>query len=185
MTMQDPIEECRTTAALFSLGALPEREKKEFEQRLSGGCPFCTAQFQEYASVTDEIALSAPPAEPDPRIRERLLDCIKPPAPIEQSHEGMKLVRSGDTPWRSLPSPGVEVRPLLGTKTLLVRMQPGAVYPSHEHRLVEQCFVLEGSIVDSSGTTAFAGDFVCMPSGSTHQEIHSDTGCTFLIAYTA
>jgi hypothetical protein len=39
--------------------------------------------------------------------------------------------------------------------------------------------------VDSSGTTAFAGDFVCMPAGSTHGEIHTETGCTFLIAYTA
>jgi len=185
MTMQDPIEECRTTAALYSAGALPDPEKRQFEQRLSGGCPFCTAQLQEYASVADEIALSVPLQQPDASLRERLLGRIQPSAPAQQSHVGMKLVRSGDTPWRSLPSPGVEVRPLLGTKTLLVRMQPGAVYPSHEHRLAEQCFVLEGSVVDSSGTTVFAGDFVCMPAGSKHQEIHTETGCTFLIAYTA
>jgi gentisate 1,2-dioxygenase len=185
MTMQDPIEECRTAAALYSAGALPEREKTQFEQRLSGGCPFCTAQLQDYASVADEIALSIPLEEPDPGIRERLIERIQVSAPAQESHEGMKLVRSGDTPWRSLPSPGVQVRPLLGAKTLLVRMQSGAVYPSHEHRLAEQCFVLEGSLVDSSGTTAFAGDFVCMPAGSTHGEIHTETGCTFLIAYTA
>ena len=185
MTMQDPIEECRTTAALYSSGALPERERLQFEQRLSGGCPFCAAQLQEYASVADEIALSVPVEEPHPNVRERLLDRIRVSAPVQQSHEGMKLVRGGDTPWRSLPSPGIEVRPLLGTKTLLVRMQPGAVYPSHEHRLAEQCYVLEGSVVDHTGTTAYAGDFVCMPAGSTHEDIHTDTGCTFLIAYTA
>jgi mannose-6-phosphate isomerase-like protein (cupin superfamily) len=183
--MEDPIEECRTTAALYSLGALPEREKMQFEQRLSSDCPFCRAQLQEYATVADEIVLSIPFEEPDPSIRERLLDPIQIPAPVPPAPEGMKLIRSGDTPWRSLPSPGIEVRPLLGTKTLLVRMQPGAVYPSHEHRLSEQCFVLEGSIVDSTGITVHAGDFVCMPAGSTHGEIHTDTGCTFLIAYTA
>ncbi|MFL6417016.1 MAG: cupin domain-containing protein [Bryobacteraceae bacterium] len=185
MTMQDPMDECRTAAALYSLGALPDREKLQFEQRLSGGCPFCTGQFNEYAALADDIALTVPLEQPDASLRQRLMDRIKPAPPVPKSHEGMKLVRSGDTPWRSLPSPGVEVRPLLGTKTLLVRMQPGAVYPSHEHRLAEQCFVLEGSVVDSSGTTAYAGDFVCMPAGSTHADIHTDTGCTFLIAYTA
>lgn len=185
MTMQDAMEECRTTAALYSLGALPELEKNQFEQRLSGGCPFCTAQVQEYTSVADEIACNVPVAEPDPSIRTRLLDRIQLPTLESAAHSGMKLVRSGDTPWRRLPSPGIEVRPLLGTKTLLVRMQPGAVYPSHEHRLAEQCYVLEGSIVDHTGTTACAGDFVCMPAGSSHDEIHTETGCTFLIAYTA
>lgn len=81
--------------------------------------------------------------------------------------------------------PGVEVRPLLGTKTLLVRMQPAAIYPSHEHTGAEQCYVLEGSIQDESGITATAGDFVCMAAGSTHGEIRTETGCIFLIAYTA
>lgn len=106
MTMQDPLEECRTAAALYSAGALPEREKMQFEQRLSGGCPFCTAQLQEYAAVADQIALTVPLEEPDPGLRERLLNRIQPSAPAaREPQEGMKLVRSGDTPWRPLPSP--------------------------------------------------------------------------------
>lgn len=63
-------------------------------------------------------------------------------------------------------------------------MQPGAVFPEHEHRQVEQCYVLEGSITDSDGVTAHAGDFVSMPANITHRPIHTDTGCVFLIAYT-
>jgi uncharacterized RmlC-like cupin family protein len=43
---------------------------------------------------------------------------------------------------------------------------------------------LEGSVTDSEGLTAYAGDFVCMPAGITHQPIHTDTGCLFLITYT-
>jgi len=92
-------------------------------------------------------------------------------------------IRMG-TPWVALGAPGVEVRPLLGRKTLLVRMQPGAVFPEHEHRQVEQCYVLEGSVTDSDGITAYAGDFVCMPADITYGPIHTDTGCVFLIAYT-
>jgi anti-sigma factor ChrR (cupin superfamily) len=99
--------------------------------------------------------------------------------------EEMKLVRSGDSPWVALGAPGVEVRWLLGRKTLLVRMQAGAVFPEHEHTRVEQCYVLEGSVTDSDGVTAHAGDFICMPAGITHRPIHTTTGCVFLIAYTS
>jgi quercetin dioxygenase-like cupin family protein len=188
MTIQDQVEDCRTTAALYSLDALSPEEKIKFEQRLKSGCPLCASQYEEYACVTDELSLSLPVQQPAPSVRQRLLDRIggapsKPPS--QSSKNEMKLVRAGDTPWRPLPFSGVEVRPLLGQKTLLVRMQPGSVYPSHEHRYAEQCYVLEGSVVDSTGVTAFAGDFVCMPAGSTHQEIRTETGCVFLLAYTA
>jgi anti-sigma factor ChrR (cupin superfamily) len=105
-------------------------------------------------------------------------------APGSTSKNELKLVRASDSPWVALGAPGVEVRPLLGRKTLLVRMQPGAAFPEHEHRQVEQCYVLEGSVTDSDGITAYAGDFVCMPADITHTLIHTDTGCVFLIAYT-
>jgi ChrR Cupin-like domain len=184
MTTEDCVEECRTAAALYSLGALPPEEGARFEQRLKSGCPLCTSEYAGYASVTMEIALNVPIQEPSPSVRRRLMERIaniKAPSPGEE----MTLVRGGDTPWTALPYPGIEVRPLLGQKTLLVRMQPGAVYPSHEHRAAEQCYVLEGSVTDNSGITAFAGDFVCMAAGSTHQEIRTETGCVFLLAYTS
>ena len=95
------------------------------------------------------------------------------------------LVRKDDSGWLPMPIRGVRVRPLLGEKTLLVRMEPDTVYPEHEHAQAEQCYVLEGSITDSDGITAYAGDFVCMAAGSKHRPIHTETGCLFLIAYTA
>jgi anti-sigma factor ChrR (cupin superfamily) len=188
MTTQDHVEGCRMAAALYSLGALPPEEKASFEQRLKSGCPLCTAEYAEYACVADEIAQSVPVQNPTPSVRQRLLDRVgaaAPNPPSNSSKNEMKLVRASDTPWRSLPFSGIEVRPLLGQKTLLVRMQPGSVYPSHEHRYAEQCYVLEGSVIDSAGVTASAGDFICMPAGSTHQEIRTETGCVFLLAYTA
>ncbi|MBV9264699.1 MAG: cupin domain-containing protein [Acidobacteriaceae bacterium] len=181
---QDQLDECRIAAALYSIGALPDEEKQQFEQRLAGGCPFCTSQLHEYASVAKELALSVPLEQPDPSLRRRLLDRLETVPMNVQARADITLVRADETSWTSLPIPGVEIRPLLGEKTLLVRMQPGSSYPAHEHRYDEQCYVLEGSVVDSFGVTAHAGDFVCMPAGSTHQPIHTDTGCVFLIAYT-
>jgi quercetin dioxygenase-like cupin family protein len=185
MTTQDHIEDCRTAAALYLLGALPPEEMTRFEQRLKSGCPLCTTEYAEYACVTDELASSVPTQSPNPSVRRRLLDRIGAAPKARSSKEEMKLIRASDTPWKPLPFSGVEVRPLLGQKTLLVRMQPGAVYPSHEHRYAEQCYVLEGSVTDSTGITALAGDFICMSAGSMHGEIRTETGCVFLLAYTA
>jgi len=174
--------ECSTAAALYALGALPAESKVQFEQRLASGCPLCMAWYGEYAEVADQLAATAPMIAPDTSVRARLLQRI---APDSSAKSEMKLVRAGDSPWIAFGAPGIEVRPLLGKKTLLVRMQPGAVLPEHEHRQVEQCYVLEGSVTDSEGVTAYAGDFVCMPANVTHRPIHTDTGCLFLIAYTS
>jgi len=181
MKMTSAMRECSTTAALYALGALPAENETQFEQRLQSGCPLCTMWYGEYAGVADQLAASAPATPPDASVRARLLERI---APASSSKNEMKLVRANDSPWVALGAPGVEVRPLLGRKTLLVRMQPGAVFPEHEHRQVEQCYVIEGSVTDSDGITAYAGDFVCMPANITHRPIHTNTGCVFLIAYT-
>ena len=73
--------------------------------------------------------------------------------------------------------PGCEMKPLLvdaksGLATLLFKMAPGAELPDHEHVLIEQTYVLEGSLVDKegpdAGTEVTAGEFVWRPAGSRH-----------------
>jgi anti-sigma factor ChrR (cupin superfamily) len=164
------------------LGALTAGEAQRFEQRLTSGCPLCTAWFAEFSEVTELLALSVDPISPPAATRERLIAMVRtthPPPPPE-----MTLVRHDDSPWIRTRLKGVATRPLLGDRTILVRMDPGTVYPAHQHPHDEQCYVLEGSITDSRGITVRAGDFVCMAAGSTHSRIHSDTGCLLLIAWT-
>jgi anti-sigma factor ChrR (cupin superfamily) len=185
MTRGRDVEECRIAAALYAIGALSPLESAHFEERLRSGCPLCMAEFAAYAAVADELAMVIPAQSPAPSLRRRLFDRIQAAPKVLPSGQDMTLVRSGDTSWVSLPVPGIEVRPLLGQNTVLVRMQPGAIYPSHVHRQTEQCYVLEGSVTDRAGVTAFAGDFVYMRAGSTHEPIHTETGCLFLLAYTA
>lgn len=77
-------------------------------------------------------------------------------------------------PWeKSLLHPGVETKTLVvdaasGLLTTLLRMAPGAKLPDHEHVLVEQTFVLEGSLVCGEGVCR-AGQFVWRPAGSRHE----------------
>ena len=76
-------------------------------------------------------------------------------------------------PWQKTIYPGVEAKTLLlerdsGLLTVLLRMAPGAKLPDHEHVLIEQTWVLEGSLVCGEGTCS-AGQFVWRPAGSRHE----------------
>ena len=76
-------------------------------------------------------------------------------------------------PWESSIYPGVQTKTLVvdrtsGVLTMLLKMAPGAKLPDHEHVLIEQTFVLEGSLVCGEGECG-AGDFVWRPAGSRHE----------------
>lgn len=98
---------------------------------------------------------------------------IKPTIDDKRSHH----LKPADMPWQKTRFPGCEMKPLLvdatsGLATLLIRMAPGAVLPDHEHVLIEQTYVLEGSLADKEGPDAGIevgpGEFVWRPAGSRH-----------------
>ena len=75
-------------------------------------------------------------------------------------------------PWEETRFPGIFQKVLIedqesGLKTVLMRMEPGAKLPLHEHTRIEQTYVLEGSLKDEQGE-ATAGNFVWRPAGSRH-----------------
>ena len=59
-----------------------------------------------------------------------------------------------------------------GIATLLMKFDPGAVLPDHEHVLVEQTYVISGKLVDKEGAaeglTVGPGEFVWREPGSRH-----------------
>lgn len=88
-----------------------------------------------------------------------------------------RVVRANDLPWQDMRFPGCHMKTLLfdpasGLATALIKMEPGAVLPDHEHVLIEQTYVLEGSLVDKEGLDAGLeigpGEFVWRPAGSRH-----------------
>jgi anti-sigma factor ChrR (cupin superfamily) len=88
-----------------------------------------------------------------------------------------RFVDSASLPWTKTAYPGVEAKTLLvdrssGLLTVLLKMAPNARLPDHEHVLIEQTYVLEGSLVDREGPDAGLevgpGEFVWRPAGSRH-----------------
>ena len=76
-------------------------------------------------------------------------------------------------PWTKTAYPGIEAKTLLldrssGLLTVLMKMAPNARLPDHEHVLIEQTYVIEGSLVCGEGECK-AGQFVWRPAGSQHE----------------
>ena len=84
-----------------------------------------------------------------------------------------RFVEVASLPWEKTRFAGVEMKTLLvdretGVVTSLMKFAPGARLPDHEHVLIEQTYVLEGSLLCGEGECK-AGDFVWRPAGSRHE----------------
>jgi anti-sigma factor ChrR (cupin superfamily) len=98
--------------------------------------------------------------------------------PNAKSHAGLadmasRFVNVHEMPWEETRYPGVKAKTLLldktsGLVTVLLKMDPGAHLPDHEHVLIEQTFVIEGALVCEEGVCS-AGNFVWRPAGSRHE----------------
>ncbi len=87
------------------------------------------------------------------------------------------IAKPNEMPWQPIRYPGCYIKPLLvdretGLLTVLLKMDPGAVLPDHEHALIEQTYMLEGRLEDKDGPEAGLsvgpGEFVWRPAGSRH-----------------
>jgi len=86
-------------------------------------------------------------------------------------------------PWETTKFPGIQCKTLYsdgnGMATLLLKMEPGAEVPLHEHTAIEQTWVLEGCFMDEEGES-LPGQFVWRPEGNTHVAWAGPEGATVL-----
>ena len=106
------------------------------------------------------------------------MDAVTPKGEAQAGVEGHShVVRPAEMEWQKTTFPGCEAKPLYfdpktGIATLLMKFEPGAVLPDHEHVLVEQTYVISGKLVDKEGAaeglTVGPGEFVWREPGSRH-----------------
>jgi anti-sigma factor ChrR (cupin superfamily) len=160
-----------------SVGALDPDEQVELQARLDGLTP---QQRSEVAGLYDAgtaVALAVPRLEPPARVRERVLDAARQPSRY--------TLWAADDAWIATGLPGVRARVLAVDRarslvTLLIRADPGAVYPPHKHHGPEDCYVISGSVV-IDGRVLRAGDFHHADEDSEHGEISTTEGADVLI----
>ncbi len=99
---------------------------------------------------------------------------------------GSVYVRPQDMDWKPSQFPGISIKvlyenPELGELTCLLKWEPGARLPFHQHPEIEQSYVLEGSFYDHDGICG-AGEYVWRHPNSCH-ETRTDEGVVLLAVY--
>jgi mannose-6-phosphate isomerase-like protein (cupin superfamily) len=133
------------------------------------------------ADIEDALASALAPQLPEREradaLRHRILDRVR------RERQSFLTVRATDGAWEPLaPSVAVKVLEDDGTmQTFLLRLDPGARLPAHDHpRSDELCVVMEGT-VSLGGIEVSAGDYHVAFAGSTHGEIVSTTGAVLFL----
>jgi quercetin dioxygenase-like cupin family protein len=132
-------------------------------------------------AIVAALCAAAAPAHPSPdraaALRARVLARAAAP--------GFVTIPASADGW-------VEVLPKVHAKLLhtdgtaqsyLVRLEPGARAPAHDHPAGEECIVLEGEVRYLGGSTLRAGDYEVAHKGAHHTELVSDTGALVFLRY--
>ena len=172
-------EDVEGLALADSIGALDREERDELAALLAGLAPEVQAQVARLYDTAAIVAGSVELVDPPPHVRERVLAAARTPGRYTL-HAGTS---HGD--WFETGLPGVRARVLALDKvremaTLVIRAEPGAVYPSHTHHAPEECYVLSGSIF-IDGRELHAGDFHHADADTDHGEITTVSGAEVLI----
>ncbi|PJZ51996.1 cupin domain-containing protein [Leptospira adleri] len=125
---------------------------------------------------------SLPEVKPDSSLKKKIISNILK----QKTEEGNFLfVRKSDSHWKKSAFPGVDYKILNkdkihNTVTLIIRMEPGAVFPGHAHSSSEDCYLISGDL-SIAGTSISAGDFHRANPGSFHKKFSTSKGAEFLI----
>jgi quercetin dioxygenase-like cupin family protein len=108
--------------------------------------------------------------------------------PLHSHESQVQFSRTNGSDWKPLNEPGVSgisVKVLRFDKgagrapTFLLKFEPGATYPAHNHPAGEEVFVLEGEVTFGEHHLV-EGDYIYTPPGGKHA-VWSKQGCVMLL----
>ena len=182
-------DETTLRAGEYVLGVLSPAERLAVERDAETD-PDLAAEIaywhERFVPLVESVDIEPPPELFD-RIRQAIradaADAADAAGAAGAELPGTVTVRAAEGQWERLAR-GIERKVLHsspdGRITYLVRGQPGARLPGHDHSEDEEIFVLEGELTIGT-VTLRAGDFHRARRGSPHPTATSATGCLLLI----
>jgi quercetin dioxygenase-like cupin family protein len=175
-------------APLYALDLLDAEERLWVEAQVLE-CPDLAEELASYHIAVGLLPYSAPIVPMAADLKNRLFDKLGLD-PIESVIEApsiapqMVAIRSENMQWKPHRIEGVEfvllsVDELNRMRSLLVKVAAGITYPLHQHRGIEEIYMLEGELVIDE-EVYLAGDYIRSYPNSIHAPSTS-TGCMFLI----
>lgn len=191
----DPAE----LADLYAAGALSVEEQRELDDRISKGDSAMVREIQRAEPIIRNMLEAFEPVDPPARIIRGVMEQIGAPTSTDEplaasptspaptrieALAGSVLRRIGEERWLPTGLPGVWSRVLYKSKrenrvSMLVKCEPGAYIPHHEHAGIEELIVLEGDLI-VGGNKLLAGDYIRTEPGQDHGDAHSEGGCVCL-----
>lgn len=161
-------------AGEYVLGTLRGAARDEFAARLARE-PDLAEAVAGWEQRLNPVAQSLPSAKLPPDLWARIERGIA----MSDAFAGTQTVRAGEGEWLPLGR-GAWIKPLhldeqAGTRSLLLRLDPGGLVPSHEHVSTEECLVLEGEMI-ISGVRFGVGDYHVAQPGAVHGDLTSGSG---------
>ena len=170
-------DDVEALALADAIGALDAEERVKLDALRAQLSPAEQEEVARLYETSTVIAAAVPPVAPPAHLRERVLKAVRTPSRYNVFHT--------DADWSETPFAGITIKVLAVDRvrslaTMLIRAEPGAVYPSHQHHAPEECYVIRGSVV-IDGRVLRAGDFHHADEGSEHGEITTIEGAEVLI----
>jgi quercetin dioxygenase-like cupin family protein len=176
--------------ACYLAGALPALEERELLNKLAADWPEGTAALREHEQGLLALMRSIPAVQPPSALKVEILSML----PARKSMNEVKVEPLAGISFRSqqqskflpTPYPGISLRMLHLNRqaqkfTALMKLEPGARYPSHHHDGEEECLVLEGSLMVGDHRME-AGDYQFCEADSDHVDQWSETGALLYIS---
>lgn len=168
--------ELEQLAALYHLGSLSDEEAAELNHRADD--PVAAACLRSYSEAAAALVQALPPVAPPAGVKSAIL------AAIAAQNGGISAIPA-DAGWAPHAVENVLFKRLSEDErsvTVLYKLGPGAVFPAHEHRGMELCFVVEGEYV-TGGRRYRGGDFITAAAGTADDEIRTGQGVTLLVTH--
>jgi len=167
---------------LYALRVLPSSEISVLEAHISE-CADCRQEMETLRPIVGAfVSWPTDVLRPAGSLWERLASRIA--AETGQEPVVPAPERRAEPDWEEA-APGISCK-LLATDTekdrvsMLVRLAPGAAYPSHTHAGVEELYLLHGELMIDD-KKLYPGDYNRAEAGSADQRVWSETGCTCVL----
>ena len=172
-------------AADYVMGVLTDAERAAVE-RDAAADPSLAAEIARVNAELAPLLLDAPEVEPPAYIFDRIKEKIAASAP--QGPAGSRTVRAAEGKWEFI-CPGIERKLLWHDRerkrvTFLIRAQPGAEFPAHQHDADEEAYVLSGDLAFDELALG-AGDYHLARPGVNHPVARTTGGCMLLVTAAA
>jgi anti-sigma factor ChrR (cupin superfamily) len=174
-------------AAEYVLGVLT-REEREAVKRAAAADPALAEEIESWNEQLSPLLLDAPEVEPPADLFDKIKAAIAASAKPEAILAGSRTVRADEGRWEQL-CPGVERKMLWHDRenrriTFLIRAQPGAEFPPHQHEDNEEAYVLSGDLAFDDLVLG-AGDYHLARPGLQHPVARTKGGCMLLMTAAA